>query len=89
MEFLTSKRLRHAVGLSKLISKSGESLQETVIATLRLEREMKYDYTGIISDNQGDGDQSKNRQMSHRKKETNNWAKAQKDYWWNFFFHLS
>ena len=37
MEFLLSKRLEHADGLSRLIIKPCEPFEETVIATLRLE----------------------------------------------------
>ena len=40
MEFLLSKRLGHADGLSRLIPKLCESLEENVIATPRLEIEI-------------------------------------------------
>ena len=41
MEFLQSKRLEHADGLSRSILKLYEPSEETVIATLRLEIEIK------------------------------------------------
>ena len=41
VESLPSKKLCHANGLSRLISKHREHLEDTVIASLRLEREFK------------------------------------------------
>ena len=41
MEVLPSKKFRHADGLSKLIPSFVESLQDTVIAALRAEKELK------------------------------------------------
>ena len=41
MESLLSKKLGHADGLSRLIPKPCEPFEETVIATLRLETEIK------------------------------------------------
>ena len=44
MEFLPSKKLGHADGLSWLIPRTGESLEDSVIASLRSER----DYSSIL-----------------------------------------
>ena len=44
MEFLTSAKLGHADGLSRLIPKSRELLEDTVIASLQSEK----DYTQIL-----------------------------------------
>ena len=44
MEFLPSKKLGHADGLSRLIPKTGEPLEDTVIASLRSEK----DYSAIL-----------------------------------------
>ena len=41
MEFLPSKKLCHADGLSRLIPKQSEPLEDTVIASLRTERDLK------------------------------------------------
>ena len=41
MEFLQSKRLGHADELSRLIPKPCKPLEETVLATLKLEIEIK------------------------------------------------
>ena len=40
MEFLSSKKLSHADGLSTLIPKSSEPLEDTVIASLQAENEL-------------------------------------------------
>ncbi len=40
MEFLSSKKLRHADGLSRLIPKFSEPSEDTVIAALRDEKEL-------------------------------------------------
>ncbi|XP_026441989.1 uncharacterized protein K02A2.6-like, partial [Papaver somniferum] len=44
MEFLPSKKLGHADGLSRLIPRTGEPLEDSVIASLRSER----DYSSIL-----------------------------------------
>ena len=44
MEFLPSKKLGHADGLSRLIPRTGEPLEDLVIASLRSER----DYSSIL-----------------------------------------
>ena len=44
IEFLPSKMLGHADGLSRLIPRTGEPLEDTVIAALRSER----DYSAIL-----------------------------------------
>lgn len=41
MEFLPSKKLSHVDGLSRLILKFCEPLEDTVIATIRAENEIK------------------------------------------------
>ena len=41
MEFLPSKEIRHTDGLSRLIPKLSEPLEETIIAVLSTEIEMK------------------------------------------------
>ena len=42
MEFLPSKEIAHADGLSRLIPKNTERLEETVIASLKSEMDVKY-----------------------------------------------
>ena len=42
MEFLPSKKIAHADGLSRLMPKNTEPLEETVIASLRSEIDVKY-----------------------------------------------
>ena len=42
MEFLPSKEIAHADGLSRLIPKNTEPLEETVIASLKSEMDVKY-----------------------------------------------
>ena len=42
MEFLPSKEIAHADGLSRLIPKNTETLEETVIASLKSEIDVKY-----------------------------------------------
>ena len=42
MEFLPSKEIAHADGLSRLIPKNTEPLEETVIASFRSEMDVKY-----------------------------------------------
>ena len=42
MEFLPSKEIAHADGLSRLIPKNTEPLEETVIASLKSEMDIKY-----------------------------------------------
>ena len=40
MEYISSKNIRHADGLSRLIRKCAEPLEDTVIAALREEKEL-------------------------------------------------
>ena len=40
MEYISSKKLAHADGLSRLIPKSDEILEETLIAELKEEKEI-------------------------------------------------
>ena len=42
MEFIPSKEFAHADGLSRLIPKNTEPLEETVIASLRSEMDVRY-----------------------------------------------
>ena len=42
MEFLLSKEIAHTDGLSRLIRKNTEPLEETVIASLKSEMDVKY-----------------------------------------------
>ena len=42
IEFLASKEIAHADGLSRLIPKNTEALEETVIASLKSEMDVKY-----------------------------------------------
>ena len=44
MEFQSSKKLGHADGLSRLIPKFSEPLEDTVIAALKDEKELSYCY---------------------------------------------
>ena len=55
MEFLSSQKLSHADGLSRLIPEKSEPLEDMVIAALRAEIEVKNterDYKGTPSDSE-------------------------------------
>ena len=50
MEFLPSKEMVHADGLSRLIPKNTEPLEETAIASLRSEMDVKYILFNIVKE---------------------------------------
>ena len=50
MEFLPSKEIAHADGLSRLIPKNTKPLEETVIASLRSEMDVKYVLFNIVTE---------------------------------------
>ena len=50
MEFLSSQKLSHADGLSRLIPEKSEPLEDMVIAALRTEAEVKNTMSETIRD---------------------------------------
>ena len=50
MEFLPSKKLRHADGLSRLIPKFSVPLKDTIIAALKAKKEVKVMLCNIVKE---------------------------------------